>query len=208
LKNDIGDELMAIYNFVDEKIPDDFFWFNEPDEYYFDDGLNIITNPETDFWQGTHYGFRRDDGHCLLTKMTEDFSLKTQVHFEAKAQYDQCGLFARLNRNNWIKCSVELENKKLSRLGSVVTNLGFSDWATQDISADIKTIFYRMSKENEDFLLEYSFDDKKWIQMRIAHLHEYRESVDVGLYACSPVGKGFRSNFKYLEISENVWHTK
>ncbi len=196
---------MAVYDFKEERIPDHFFWFNEPKEFYFENGLNIVTKPDTDFWQGTHYGFRRDNGHCLLTKMTEDFSIKTQVDFEPTAQYDQCGLFARLNRNNWIKCSVELENNKISRLGSVVTNLGFSDWATQDISSDVKSMHYRMSKESEDFLIEYSLDGKQWIQLRIAHLHEYRESVDMGFYACSPSGKGFRCNFRYLEISKNIW---
>jgi regulation of enolase protein 1 (concanavalin A-like superfamily) len=140
--------------------------------------------------------------------MTEDFSLKTQVEFKPTAQYDQCGLFARLNRNNWIKCSAELENKKISRLGSVVTNLGFSDWATQDISSDIKSIYYRMSKKNEDFFIEFSFNDKDWLLMRIAHLHEYKESVDVGLYACSPKGDGFRCKFNYLEIGRNKWRNK
>lgn len=199
---------MAVFDFKAEKIPDNFFWFNEPEDFYFEDGLNLITKPQTDFWQGTHYGFRRDNGHCLLTKMTGDFCIKTQVDFSPTGQYDQCGLFARLNRNNWIKCSLELENKKISKLGSVVTNLGFSDWATQDVSSDINSIHYRMSKETEDFLIEYSMDGIKWNQMRVAHLHEYRESVDMGIYACSPVGEGFRCNFRYLDFGDNKWHYK
>jgi regulation of enolase protein 1 (concanavalin A-like superfamily) len=197
---------MALYDFKDELIPPEFFWLNEPEDYFFKEGLNILTKPGSDFWQGTHYGFRRDSGHCLLTKMTEDFSVKTQVEFKPTARYDQCGLFARLNRNNWIKCSVESENDEISRLGSVATNLGFSDWATQDISAKINSIFYRMSKENEDFFLEYSFDGGDWKQMRILHLHEFKESVDIGIYACSPLGEGFRSSFRYIEIGNNHWH--
>jgi regulation of enolase protein 1 (concanavalin A-like superfamily) len=197
---------MPIFEFKSEKIPDKLFWFNEPEKYFFDRGLNIVTKPETDFWQGTHYGFRRDNGHCLLTKISGDFSIKTHVDFHPTAQYDQCGLLARIDTQNWIKCSVELENQQISRLGSVVTNLGFSDWATQDISADIKSIYYRMSKEGQDFLLEYSFDDLQWQQMRITHLHACRDWIDTGIYACSPVGRGFQCTFRFLAFAKNNWH--
>jgi regulation of enolase protein 1 (concanavalin A-like superfamily) len=29
--------------------------------------LEIFTDEQTDFWQNTHYGFQRDNGHCLFT---------------------------------------------------------------------------------------------------------------------------------------------
>ncbi len=48
----------------DSGIPEDFFWLNEPEEYHFDRGLILKTEPNTDFWQRTHYGFERDNGHC------------------------------------------------------------------------------------------------------------------------------------------------
>ncbi len=197
---------MNVYDFKSKKIPDHFYWFNEPEKFFFEQGLNLITKPNTDFWQGTHYGFRRDDGHCLLINLTGNFSIKTQVEFYPTAQYDQCGLFGRLDQNNWIKCSVELENAEVSRLGSVVTNRGYSDWATQDISSNLNSIYFRISKEGNDFLLEHSLDDIRWYQMRITHLHEYKDRIDVGIYACSPLGEGFRCNFRFLEIGENMWH--
>ncbi|KXS89016.1 hypothetical protein OA58_23965 [Microcystis aeruginosa NIES-88] len=60
---------------------DDFYWLNEPTHYRLGNGLEISTDEKTDFWQNTHYGFQRDDGHCLLMRQVGDFSLMTQVEF-------------------------------------------------------------------------------------------------------------------------------
>ena len=191
--------------FLGTKLPQDFFWFNEPLQYKVGNGLEIITEKETDFWQNTHYGFQRDDGHFLFVQRTGDFSLSTNVIFRPSNKYDQCGLMVRIDDQNWIKVSTEFESDQISRLGSVVTNLGYSDWATQDIKSDRDEMWYRISKRGSDFLLEYSFEGNKWHQMRIAHLHKSVESYAVGVYACSPIGKAFWCCFKVLEISQNFW---
>lgn len=196
---------MTTYTFDAPTLPPEFFWFNEPKRYFFDGGLNLITAAKTDFWQGTHYGFRRDDGHCLLTTVTGDFSLATEVEFTPHSQYDQCGLMARVDGQNWIKCSVEYENPTLSRLGSVVTNLGFSDWATQDITTNVTTMRYRLSRQGPDFLIEYAQRNGPWQQMRIAHLHAVGPALQIGIYACSPIGEEFHCRFQWIEIGENQW---
>jgi regulation of enolase protein 1 (concanavalin A-like superfamily) len=186
-------------------LPKNFYWFNEPTKYQLGSGLEIYTDAETDFWQRTHYGFRRDDGHCLFTKQSGDFSIMTHVEFRPQAQYDQCGLIVRVDAENWIKTSTEYEDAQVSRLGSVVTNLGYSDWATQDISSEHKEMWYRISKNGADFLLESSFDGQKWAQLRVAHLHKLPEELQAGVYACSPIGKDFWCKFTVLEIGENKW---
>lgn len=196
---------MKTYVFDTGSLPEDFFWLNEPKRYFFDQGLNLITATKTDFWQGTHYGFRRDDGHCLFTEVTGDFAISTQVSFTPQSQYDQCGLMARVDSQNWIKCSVEYESPTVSRLGSVVTNLGFSDWATQDISSTITSVYYRLSRQGQDFRLEYAFAAGAWQQMRIAHLHTVGDQLQVGVYACSPVGEDFHCRFHFITIDENQW---
>lgn len=196
---------MPFHDFSTHSIPPSFFWFNPPANSFFDQGLHLITKPATDFWQTTHYGFQRDDGHCLLTRLTEDFSITTKTRFQPNSQYDQCGLMLRIDSKNWIKCSTEYEDANVSRLGSVVTNYGFSDWSTQDIASTVQAVRYRLSKRQQDVLIEYSLDGQKWHQMRVAHLHLPAKSVDVGIYACSPVGKGFQCQFDWIEIGANQW---
>ena len=134
---------------TDNDIADGFFWHNRPEFEVRDGRLHIFTSPDTDFWQTTHYGFRRDNGHCLLTSVDRDFSLTVRTDFFPKKQYDQCGLILRLDSGNWIKTSAEYETETHSRLGSVVTNLGFSDWATIDIDSSVKSMWYRIQTKGK-----------------------------------------------------------
>ena len=189
----------------DKKSVENFYWLNEPHEHYFDDGLIIKTEPNTDFWQRTHYGFKNDNGHCYLTTLEEDFSFTTHLEFEPQTMYDQCGLFIRIDKNNWIKISTEYEDENESKLGSVVTNLGYSDWATTDISSDIKSMWYRVNKRGNDFLIENSRDGENWSQMRITHLHKEVEELEVGIYACSPKDGSFKCKVNEIIISKNQW---
>lgn len=197
---------MKIYEeFLGKKLPDGFYWFNEPARYHTGNGLELFTYEKTDFWQKTHYGFSRDNGHCLLVKHAGDFRLETQVNYEPAARYDQCGLMIRSDENHWIKVSTEYENERVSRLGSVVTNFGYSDWATRDVTSDSREMWYRISRWGNDFLIESSFDDAEWSQMRISHLHRADEILEIGIYACSPTGKGFSCRFISLKIDDNAW---
>ena len=200
----IGERVMR-EAFTQAKLPEGFEWLNPPARLALGDGLLIETRAETDFWQGTHYGFRRDDGHALLKKMTGDFSLTTRVLFSPRTRYDQCGLMVRLDAENWIKVSTEYEDAACSRLGSVVTNLGYSDWATQDVSSAGREKWYRISKRGQDFLIEHADDGQVWVQQRIAHLHRPADEVLAGLYACSPQGAEFSCRFLHLEVAPNAW---
>lgn len=186
----------------DNQLPDDFYWFNEPPEYHFDQGLIIKTEPETDFWQRTHYGFQKDSGHCLLTDIEGDFSFSVQVEYKPEAVYDQVGLMVRIDEENWIKISAEYEDEQISKLGSVVTNLGYSDWATEDISSEITFMWYRVKKKNNNFFIENSWDGENWSQMRMTHLHQKVDELAVGIYACSPKESSFEAKIKDILIDQ------
>ena len=71
---------------------------------------------------------------------------------------DQCGIAIYLDSDNWMKASIEYENEEYQRLGSVVTNNGYSDWATHDIPSSIKEMWYRLSRRGSDYYIETSPD--------------------------------------------------
>jgi regulation of enolase protein 1 (concanavalin A-like superfamily) len=73
-------------------------------------------------------------------------------------------------------------------------------WARGDVLPD--------QPQRGDFLLESSFDGQAWQQLRITHLHKAMETLEVGVYACSPIGKEFWCRFKVMEIAENEWFAK
>ncbi len=184
-----------------------FRWMCEPTSWSLDAVLEFKTDPDTDYWQRTHYGFRRDNGHFFYTQLDGDFSLTAAFTYEQTAQYDQAGLMCRVDADTWIKCSAEYETPSLGRLGSVVTNLGFSDWASQDVEGNPNAMHYRLDRQGDDFRLSWSTDGSDWRQMRITHLHNCPSQLQVGIYACSPVGPGFVCRVEELAVGPNDWRT-
>lgn len=184
------------------------FWIFEPKEHEIkNDIVTITTEPNTDFWQRTYYGFRSDNAPALLIKTAEKyFSFIVKTNFNSKKQFDQCGIIIYQNSDNWFKASIEYENDEYQRLGSVVTNNGFSDWATTDINGSIKTMYYRLSRRNNDFCIENSYDGQNYKQMRIFHLFHADNEINLGIYACSPSDSSFKAVFSEISVSECVWN--
>lgn len=110
-----------------------------------------------------------------------------------------------LDSENWLKASIEYENERFQHLGSVVTNFGYSDWATTEISASIKSMWYRLSRREDDFCMECSEDGVVFRQMRVCHLHEGKGKIRFGIYACSPEESSFRAVFSNMKLTECQW---
>lgn len=183
-----------------------YIWKNQPAIAALDENrISITTEPNSDFWQRTHYGFRRDSGHCLLTQVSGDFTMTVEVEFDYKDQFDQCGVMVYQNEDTWMKGSIEKENDQIGRIGSVVTNLGYSDWATSDIPASVRAVAYRLHRHGEDFLLERSLAGEPWVQMRIFHMHHIETQIAVGVYACSPKDSSFTARFSVPVFSNCSW---
>ena len=182
-------------------------WTREPENYLISDTkIEIITKPYTDLWQRTYYHFRNDNAPVLQME-TEDkfFSFTVKTEFQSKHRFDQCGIVMYLNSENWLKASVEYENDRFQHLGSVVTNSGYSDWATTEIDANIKLMWYRFSRRNDDYCIECSEDGVIFKQMRICHMWNGNEKIRCGIYACSPEASSFKATFTNLKITECKW---
>ncbi len=184
-----------------------FEWTREPkNNVVSDDKVEIITDPFTDLWQRTYYHFRNDNAPALQMKSDEEFfSFTVKAVFESKHRFDQGGVIMYLDSENWIKASVEYENEEIGRLGSVVTNNGYSDWATTDIDASVKCMWFRLSRRQDDFCLENSFDGKNYKQMRICHMFNVKKEVTFGIYACSPEDSSFKATFSEFDLGECKW---
>lgn len=183
------------------------FWIRQPENFLITDNkIEIITSPNTDLWQKTYYGFQNDNAPVLQTATAEKyFSFVVKTEFDSKTRFDQCGIVVYLDSENWLKASVEYENNSFQRLGSVVTNHGYSDWATTDIPADIKSVWYRLSRRESDYLIEFSYNGIDFKQMRICHLANGDQTINFGIYACSPEQSSFKATFTQMEIKDCVW---
>ena len=185
----------------------DFKWTRSPKDFQInEDGVVIITNPHTDLWQKTYYHFINDNAPVFQIESEEKyFSFVVKTTFESKRRFDQCGIVMYLDSENWLKCSIEYENETFQHLGSVVTNNGYSDWATTTIDASIKSMWYRLSRRDDDFCLECSSDGINFSQMRVCHMFNVKDKVTFGIYACSPEDSSFKATFTNMEISECKW---
>lgn len=182
-------------------------WTREPLKWEMnDDTIRITTKPHTDLWQRTYYHFRNDNAPVL--QMTTDeryFSFVVRTEFDSKHRFDQCGVVMYLDSENWLKASIEYENERFQHLGSVVTNLGYSDWATTEIDASIKSMWYRLSRRADDFCIECSEDGQTFRQMRICHMHKATDAVSFGIYACSPEDSSFCATFSQMQLLPCQW---
>ena len=182
-------------------------WTRLPKEYSINENeIVVVTNPHTDLWQRTYYGFRNDNAPVLQMETNEKyFSFIVKTSFESEVRFDQCGVCIYLDSENWLKGSIEYENEKIQRLGSVVTNLGYSDWATTDISSCVKEMWYRLSRREDSYCIECSEDGIVFKQMRICHLEKGRDVIKFGIYACSPEDSSFKASFTNFELRECEW---
>ena len=183
-------------------------WTREPKEYSISpDRIEIVTEPHTDLWQRTYYHFRNDNAPVLQMDTDEKyFSFIVKTHFEeSHHRFDQCGIVMYLDSENWLKGSIEYENDSFQHLGSVVTNHGYSDWATTTIDANIKEMWYRFSRREDDYCIECSTDGIHFSQMRVCHMWEGGSTIHFGVYACSPEDSSFKAVFTDMQITECAW---
>ena len=183
-------------------------WTRPPEDYRISpERIEIVTEPHTDLWQRTYYHFRNDSAPVLQMSCDERFfSFVVQTEFaESHHRFDQCGVVVYLDAENWLKGSIEYENERFQHLGSVVTNHGYSDWATTEIPAGVSSMWYRLSRREDDFCIECSEDGVTFHQMRVCHLHEATGTVRFGVYACSPEDSSSPAIFTNMDLGECAW---
>lgn len=193
--------MKLLENFDQPELNRDLTWHHEPNDWKIGNNqLHISPEAGSDFWQKTHYGFQVDNGHFLYVECEGDFTIEAQMHCLFKHQYDQAGLMIRVSDHCWVKTSVEYEPEGANKLGVVVTNYGYSDWSTQDVSDDLTSYKLRISRERSDYTISYfNAYHSEWVQMRIFHLFD-QPIVKAGIYCCSPKETGFTASFENLKI--------
>ena len=102
---------------IKEFVKENLYWTREPKQYVITDSLiTIETEPNTDLWQRTYYGFSNDNAPVLQMKTScQYFSFTVKTEFNSSALFDQCGIAIYLDSDNWMKASIEYEKKVYRR---------------------------------------------------------------------------------------------
>nr|HMQ51909.1 DUF1349 domain-containing protein [Anaerolineae bacterium] len=76
-------------------------WLNSPKQFEVTtQSVKLVTEPGTDFWQRSYYGFRNDNSPALLIESDLNFTFTARASFEYRTRFDQCGLVIYLDSDN------------------------------------------------------------------------------------------------------------
>lgn len=176
-------------------------WFNEPKQWQTlpDGAIEVTTDPGTDFWQKTHYGFQRDNGHFYFKQVEGDFQADVKISGGYRDLYDHAGIMIRIDAANWLKCGIEFV-EGVQYVSAVYTR-EFSDWSVTPLSPAPSALYLRVSREKETFQVQYSLDGAAYSMLRLGYLAA-GDAVMVGIMAGAPDGKGFPVRFEDFKVEQ------
>lgn len=169
-------------------------WTTEPVAAERDGPDLIVTAREgSDAWRVTSYGFVHDTEHALLADLPRGTAMEVTFVLDFRGQFDQAGLFVRVDAETWTKAGVELSDG-LESLGAVVT-CGRSDWSLSPVPEWAgRTVTVRGSRAGDALTVRARVDDEPWRLVRVAPL-DPDAVVSAGPFCCAPTHDGLRVRF-------------
>jgi uncharacterized protein len=179
-------------------------WLNPPPQWQENSGrLLVRSGAKTDFWQGTYYGFHRDDGHFLHRRHRGDFTASVTFSGRYDELYDQAGLMVRHDATHWMKCGIEYTDGA-RHFSTVVTN-GNSDWSAFRLDDDFNAMSVRVTRNGDALFIQYRTDRMSdWRMARLAYFDPGYQELSVGPAFCSPQREGFEAEFLDFSLTEPV----
>jgi regulation of enolase protein 1 (concanavalin A-like superfamily) len=169
-------------------------WTTEPEEVRIHDGgMDVTAREGSDAWRVTSYGFVHDTEHALLAPLPPGAAVEVAFALELAEQFDQAGVFVRVDDETWIKAGVERSDAE-AVLGAVVTR-GVSDWSLAPVPGwSGRTVTIRASRSGDALTVRARVDAEPWRLVRVAPL-DPDASVTAGPFCCAPTRAGYTARF-------------
>lgn len=165
-------------------------WTNAPAHVEIDaDGMGVTAVEGSDAWRTTSYGFVHDTEHALLVPFERGSAMEVSFRLDLSAQFDQAGIFVRVDDRTWTKAGVERSDGE-DGLGAVVTR-GMSDWSLAPVPGwHGRLVTIRASRAGDALTVRARVDDEPWRLVRVAPL-DPDAVVTAGPMCCAPTREGF-----------------
>jgi len=175
-------------------------WLNPPlNTELTNDGFLVSAKENSDFWQKTSYGFIHLEGHALLNEFPQDSALEISWKLNYTEQFDQAGLIAYYDDENWIKAGIEFADG-FPQLGAVVTKEK-SDWSVSQVPEWMnKEVHLRFSRVGDALTIRAKCEGE-WRLVRLAPLAP-ELNWKVGIFCASPTRSGLQILFTSLKWTE------
>lgn len=171
-------------------------WLNPPHQVVeTDKGILVTTEKDTDFWRITSYDFIHDNGHALLTELSDGKAVEVTYIALLEALFDQAGLMIRIDSKNWIKAGVELSDG-VPQLGAVVTH-NTSDWSVSPVPTwndGTTPVTVRASRSGNALTIRAKLGENPWQFVRLTPIDQ-STTITAGPMACSPTRAGLQVRF-------------
>ncbi len=176
-------------------------WLNQPrHSEYAGECMTIRPDQHTNFWKKTYNGKEDDNGHFMYLDFECGFELETDVVLAGGVKGDEAGLMIRIDEDFWLKTAVQYLRDDHYQIKVVVTNCGFSDESTHLIHLPDE-VRLKVGKDSEDYYVEVYYDER-WTQIRVCHLNQEADTVQAGIFACSPNGEDVSAKFSQIRLCE------
>ncbi|MFI8634059.1 DUF1349 domain-containing protein [Microbacterium sp. NPDC077663] len=169
-------------------------WTTPPPTVTEHEGMLRVTAAEgSDAWRLTSYGFVHDTEHALLAPMPDGTAMEVEFDAAFEAQFDQAGVFVRVDATRWVKAGVEFSDGDL-QLGAVVTD-GMSDWSLAPVSEWLgRRITVRVSRSGNALTVRAGAAGDP---LRLVRVIPFAADLDTaaGPFACAPTRAGLTVPF-------------
>jgi regulation of enolase protein 1 (concanavalin A-like superfamily) len=173
-------------------------WYSKPVKSAVDGAsLKMTVDPGTDYWQVTHYGFKRDNGPFYYTEQTGNFEASVKITGAYRELFHQAGLMVRINNKNWIKTGIEYVDG-VQNVSAVVTR-EVSDWSVVPRHDSPKSVWLKLLRKGDYVEIKYSFDGVKYDMLRLAYFPPNVKAM-IGMVAAAPGKQHFDVVFEGFKV--------
>lgn len=160
-----------------------------------DDATDLVATAVegSDAWRHTAYGFVHDTEHALLAPLAVGEAMEVTLRAPWSGEFDQAGLFVRIDDERWMKCGVEFADGHLG-LGAVVTDIR-SDWSVGHVDEWLDAdITVRVSRWADALIVRARADEGEWRLVRVAPFDGHAEA-SAGPLLSAPTRSGLTVRF-------------
>ena len=173
-------------------------WFNQPSKWAGNAAsLTFTVDPGTDYWQVTHYGFKRDNGPFYYQEMAGNFEASVKITGSYHELFHQAGLMVRIDEKNWIKTGIEYV-EGVQNVSAVVTR-EVSDWSVVPRHDSPKSVWLKLLRKGDYVEIKYSFDGQKFDMLRLAYFPP-NVKAEIGMVAAAPGKLSFPVTFENFKV--------
>lgn len=176
--------------------------WTHPPLHAVEDGTDLLAEAAegSDAWRTTAYGFIHESEHALLSAFGVGSAVEVTFTANLPAQFDQAGVFVRVDGTTWIKAGLERSDGVL-QVGAVVT-YGASDWSVAPVQDwDGHKVTVRVSRTADALIIRAGIAEAPLQFVRVVPFTADRKA-EAGPFLCAPTRAGLTVRFHSWEVTD------